>query len=87
LDKPLYLKLCFVYTNQTPFEFQYYSIIKYHSIILKLQKYYNSKQGLKGNIEKAQAVRRRAPCQRRHSQTSHGAGAVAPEPTPAATAS
>jgi hypothetical protein len=44
--KPWYLKLCFACTNQTPFVFQYYSIIKYHSIVLKLQKYYVSKQGL-----------------------------------------
>jgi len=47
LGKPWYLKLCFACTNQTPFEFQYYSIIKYHSIVLKLQKYYNSKQTLR----------------------------------------
>jgi hypothetical protein len=46
LGKPWYLKLSFDRTNQTPFEFQYYSIIKYHSIVSKLQKYYNSKQGL-----------------------------------------
>jgi hypothetical protein len=44
LGKPWYLKLYFAYTNQTPFEFQYYSIIKYHSIVSKLQKYYTSKQ-------------------------------------------
>jgi hypothetical protein len=36
LVKPLYLKLYFAYTNQTPFKFQYYSVIKYYSIILKL---------------------------------------------------
>jgi hypothetical protein len=45
LGKPWYLKLCFACTNQTPFVFQYYSIIKYHSIVSKLQKYYTSKQG------------------------------------------
>jgi hypothetical protein len=33
LGKPWYLKLSFDYTNQTPFELQYYSIIKYHSIV------------------------------------------------------
>ena len=46
LGKPWYLKLSFDSTNQTPFELQYYSIIKYHSIVSKLQKYYASKQGL-----------------------------------------
>jgi hypothetical protein len=46
LGKPWYLKLSFDSTNQTLFELQYYSIIKYHSIVSKLQKYYNSKQGL-----------------------------------------
>jgi hypothetical protein len=46
LDKPWYLKLCLACTNQTPFKFQYYSIIKYHTIVLKLQIYYSSKQGL-----------------------------------------
>jgi hypothetical protein len=51
LGKPWYLKLSFDCTNQTPFEFQYYSIIKYHSIVSKLQKYYNSKQGLSGDDE------------------------------------
>jgi hypothetical protein len=38
-------KLSFDSTNQTPFELQYCSIIKYHSIISELQKYYNFKQG------------------------------------------
>jgi hypothetical protein len=47
LGKSWYLKLCFACTNQTSSEFQYYSIIKYYSIILKLQTYYTSKQGLK----------------------------------------
>jgi hypothetical protein len=47
LVKPWYLKLCFDCTNQTPFVFQYHSIIKYHSIVSKLQKYYTSKQVLK----------------------------------------
>ena len=47
LVKPWYLKLSFDYTNQTTFKLQYYSIIKYHSIVLKLQKYYNSKQTLR----------------------------------------
>jgi hypothetical protein len=46
LGKSWYLKLSFDYTNQTPFELKYYSIIKYHSIVSKLQKYYDSKHGL-----------------------------------------
>jgi hypothetical protein len=32
LDKPWYLKLCLACTNQTPFKFQYYSIIKYTTV-------------------------------------------------------
>jgi hypothetical protein len=41
--KPWYLKLYFKYTNQTHFDFQYHDIIKYYSIVSKLQKYQASK--------------------------------------------
>jgi hypothetical protein len=36
LDKPWYLKLYFVCTIQTTFKLQYYSIVKYHSIVSKI---------------------------------------------------